>query len=142
MQCFLTYRVWICIRYQIFKIYTRKSNIKHQKLPNHLILSFNIYNKTTIFMLFTEVFHKVSFLLFPFYRFRKWFKSTLVLVPLFGVHYALFLSFSFAASSNETLEISWLYVDQTFTSFQVQNMENCTIKNTIRYRTHSHKQVI
>ncbi|KAG8181271.1 hypothetical protein JTE90_018790 [Oedothorax gibbosus] len=52
------------------------------------------------------------------YRYRKWFKSTLVLVPLFGVHYALLLAVSFAARGNESIEVSWLYIDQTFSSFQ------------------------
>ncbi|XP_055953522.1 parathyroid hormone/parathyroid hormone-related peptide receptor-like isoform X1 [Argiope bruennichi] len=52
------------------------------------------------------------------YRYRKWFKSTLVLVPLFGVHYALLLAVSFAANLSEALEITWLYIDQTFSSFQ------------------------
>lgn len=51
---------------------------------------------------------------------RKWFKSTLVLVPLFGVHYALLLAVSFAANLSESLEIAWLYIDQTFSSFQVR----------------------
>ncbi|GFQ87151.1 uncharacterized protein TNCT_350612 [Trichonephila clavata] len=49
---------------------------------------------------------------------RKWFKSTLVLVPLFGVHYALLLAVSFAANLSEELEITWLYIDQSFSSFQ------------------------
>ncbi|GIY37730.1 uncharacterized protein CDAR_421521 [Caerostris darwini] len=49
---------------------------------------------------------------------KKWFKSTLVLVPLFGVHYALLLAVSFAANLSQTLEITWLYIDQTFSSFQ------------------------
>ncbi|GIY67476.1 uncharacterized protein CEXT_290801, partial [Caerostris extrusa] len=51
----------------------------------------------------------------------KWFKSTLVLAPLFGVHYALLLAVSFAANLSQTLEITWLYIDQTFSSFQVQS---------------------
>ncbi|GIY75492.1 hypothetical protein CEXT_239251 [Caerostris extrusa] len=41
-----------------------------------------------------------------------------VLVPLFGVHYALLLAVSFAANLSQTLEITWLYIDQTFSSFQ------------------------
>nr|XP_042908202.1 secretin receptor [Parasteatoda tepidariorum] len=52
------------------------------------------------------------------YRYRKWFKSTLVLVPLFGVHYALLLTVSFVANRSEALEVTWLYIDQTFSSFQ------------------------
>ncbi|GIY66863.1 uncharacterized protein CEXT_76761 [Caerostris extrusa] len=51
-------------------------------------------------------------------------KSTLVLVPLFGVHYALLLAVSFAANLSQTLEITWLYIDQTFSSFQVNISED------------------
>lgn len=51
------------------------------------------------------------------YRYRKWFKSTLVLVPLFGAHYAFLLCMSLA-SAGDMLELVWLYIDQLFSSFQ------------------------
>ncbi|XP_046396246.1 parathyroid hormone/parathyroid hormone-related peptide receptor-like [Ischnura elegans] len=51
------------------------------------------------------------------YRYRRWAKSTLVLVPLFGIHYTLLLGMYFA-SVNHVVEIIWLFCDQFFASFQ------------------------
>ena len=50
---------------------------------------------------------------------RKWAKSTLVLVPLFGVHYFVFVGMSGAIDRHETIELVWLFCDQSFASFQV-----------------------
>ncbi|KAG7212628.1 hypothetical protein KM043_012915 [Ampulex compressa] len=51
-------------------------------------------------------------------RYKRWAKSTLVLVPLFGVHYTVFLGMSYSIGVNETVEIVWLFCDQLFASFQ------------------------
>lgn len=51
-------------------------------------------------------------------RYKRWAKSTLVLVPLFGVHYAVFLGMSYSIGVNETVEVVWLFCDQLFASFQ------------------------
>ncbi|XP_076236933.1 vasoactive intestinal polypeptide receptor 2 isoform X2 [Calliopsis andreniformis] len=51
-------------------------------------------------------------------RYKRWAKSTLVLVPLFGVHYTLFLGMSYIIGINETVEVVWLFCDQFFASFQ------------------------
>ncbi|XP_068083144.1 secretin receptor-like [Anabrus simplex] len=50
--------------------------------------------------------------------YRRWAKSTLVLVPLFGVHYMLFLGLSYSMGVNEAVELAWLFCDQLFASFQ------------------------
>ncbi|XP_075218161.1 parathyroid hormone/parathyroid hormone-related peptide receptor-like isoform X2 [Lycorma delicatula] len=50
-------------------------------------------------------------------RFRRWAKSTLVLVPLFGVHYALFIGMPYVECGPE-VEAAWLFGDQLFASFQ------------------------
>ncbi|XP_076180375.1 vasoactive intestinal polypeptide receptor 2 [Ptiloglossa arizonensis] len=51
-------------------------------------------------------------------RYKRWAKSTLVLVPLFGVHYTVFLAMSYSIGVNETVEVVWLFCDQLFASFQ------------------------
>nr|XP_031840134.1 secretin receptor-like isoform X1 [Nomia melanderi] len=49
-------------------------------------------------------------------QYSRWAKSTLVLVPLFGAHYTLFLGFSY--HKDHRVELVWLFCDQFFASFQ------------------------
>jgi parathyroid hormone receptor 1 len=51
-------------------------------------------------------------------RYQKWVKSTLVLVPLFGVHYALFLTLYYWIKTDKIVEVVWLFGDLLFGSFQ------------------------
>jgi len=53
---------------------------------------------------------------------RRWAKSTLVLVPLFGVHYTVFLGMSYITDLHPGVEIAWLFCDQLFASFQVRHI--------------------
>jgi hypothetical protein len=53
---------------------------------------------------------------------RRWAKSTLVLVPLFGVHYTGFLGMSYITGVHPGVEIAWLFCDQLFASFQVRHI--------------------
>ncbi|XP_011685564.1 PREDICTED: secretin receptor [Wasmannia auropunctata] len=48
-------------------------------------------------------------------KYKRWAKSTLVLVPLFGIHYTFFLGLSY---HNSRVELVWLFCDQLFASFQ------------------------
>ncbi|XP_030760975.1 parathyroid hormone/parathyroid hormone-related peptide receptor-like isoform X2 [Sitophilus oryzae] len=51
-------------------------------------------------------------------KFRKLLKSTLILIPLYGIPYTMTLILSFYVESSKILEIIWLFLDQSFTSFQ------------------------
>ncbi|XP_022918523.2 vasoactive intestinal polypeptide receptor 2-like isoform X1 [Onthophagus taurus] len=51
-------------------------------------------------------------------RYQKWARSTLVLVPLFGIHYALFISISYLMDQHPITELIWIGCDQFFASFQ------------------------
>ncbi|OAD54243.1 Parathyroid hormone/parathyroid hormone-related peptide receptor, partial [Eufriesea mexicana] len=51
-------------------------------------------------------------------RYKRWAKSTLVLMPLFGVQYTVFLGMSYWVDKNKTVEVVWLLCDQLFASFQ------------------------
>ncbi|XP_069702579.1 secretin receptor-like isoform X2 [Periplaneta americana] len=51
-------------------------------------------------------------------RYRRWAKSTLVLMPLFGVHYVLFLWMDPLQRLNDTLTVVCLFINEVFASLQ------------------------
>ncbi|XP_022663981.1 secretin receptor-like isoform X2 [Varroa destructor] len=65
-------------------------------------------------------------------RYRKWFKSTLVLIPLFGAHQILTLAASLL--HNDRMEFIWLYIDVAFTTFQgsVVALLYCFVNNEVQ----------
>ena len=65
--------------------------------------------------------------------FRRWAKSTLVLVPMFGAHYVLFIWMSPNQQVEPNLEILCLFCDQLFASLQVS-----TACKTLRVDQYNH----
>ncbi|KAF7272188.1 parathyroid hormone/parathyroid hormone-related peptide receptor-like [Rhynchophorus ferrugineus] len=51
-------------------------------------------------------------------KYRKLLKSTLILIPLYGIPYTISFILSFYAYDNRILEIFWVFFDQAFASFQ------------------------
>lgn len=120
----------------------KKSNILIIKIP--IILSIMVKKKKLFYFLFHDnIFllkFQINFILFikitlviysklqaPVYeeagRYRKLARSTLILLPLFGVPYAIFLGLSYYIGKDEILELMYLFADQTFASFQVSPLD-------------------
>lgn len=51
-------------------------------------------------------------------RYRNLFRSTMILLPLFGVHYTVTTVISTILEKNKKDELTWLQLDQVFSSFQ------------------------
>ncbi|CAH0558148.1 unnamed protein product [Brassicogethes aeneus] len=51
-------------------------------------------------------------------KYRKLLKSTLILIPLFGIPYFISFCLQFWVNSSQLLELTWLLFDQTFSAFQ------------------------
>jgi len=56
-----------------------------------------------------------------FYSFRRLAKATLILIPLFGVHYLVFLGVP--DNMSPTTDVIKLYFEMILYSFQVRTME-------------------
>lgn len=96
-----------------------------KKLTTIVLLNVLSQLNTVFFVLITRVLFLKMFPSSPQfnrqYNYKQWFKSTLVLVPLFGVHYMFLLIFNSFSALDEKVEVVWLFVDLLFTSFQVND---------------------
>ncbi|KAB0799158.1 hypothetical protein PPYR_07038 [Photinus pyralis] len=73
-------------------------------------------------------------------KYRRLVKSTLTLIPLFGVPYVISLVMLYSTNLNPTTEVVWLFLDQTFVAFQglfvalVYCLLNTEVHNEIKHR--------
>ncbi|XP_017778759.1 PREDICTED: glucagon receptor-like isoform X2 [Nicrophorus vespilloides] len=76
-------------------------------------------------------------------RYQKWARSTLVLAPLFGIHYALLIGMSSWINKDEIIESIWLISDQLFASFQgfVVAILYCFMNSEVRTELKPHVHV-
>ncbi|PVD30985.1 hypothetical protein C0Q70_10261 [Pomacea canaliculata] len=65
-------------------------------------------------------------------RYRKLAKSTLVLIPLFGVYYMFFIVINAHNTANPTLEVVLFYLEMTLNSFQVWSSFSWLRKQFVR----------
>jgi len=79
------------------------------------------------------IFFQPEFLNVSISCFRRWAKSTLVLVPLFGAHYILFIWMSPNQRVDPNLEILCIFCDQLLASLQVS-----TACKTLRVDQYNH----
>jgi uncharacterized membrane protein len=103
------------------------------------------------FILFTLIMRILSVKLTSMYIQQRWVKyqklvrAILILVPLFGIPYAVSFVLSFYVDNNQTFEILWLFFDQTFTAFQglfaslVYCLLNSEVQMEIARKYHSFK---
>ncbi|XP_075585017.1 uncharacterized protein LOC124495060 isoform X2 [Dermatophagoides farinae] len=116
---------WALMRslYEDTRCWTTNSNLKIfwiMRAPITIVIVLNfVFFVNIIRVLFLKMFAKSAATYARKYKYRTWFRSTLVLVPLFGVHYMFFLAFTtITFNSYDIFEIIWLYTDLTFTTFQ------------------------
>lgn len=84
-----------------------------------------------------------TFILQKRIKYRKLLKSTLILIPLYGMPYTVSLPLRFYIHRCSILEIMWLFFDQTFTSYQgsfaalVYCLFNGEVQNEIKRKYNS-----
>ncbi|KAL1491194.1 hypothetical protein ABEB36_011830 [Hypothenemus hampei] len=67
-------------------------------------------------------------------KYRKLLKSTMILIPLYGVPYMFSLVLRSYQTKNQTLSLAWVFFDQTFTSFQglFAALVYCLVNNDVQ----------
>ncbi|XP_025075001.1 secretin receptor-like [Pogonomyrmex barbatus] len=110
---------WVVTRIIFEDTYCWTTNVKPLlflfiRVPTMLSILVSYIHLSRIYYIIYNLLHRDIFKIIT----RRWARSTLVLVPLFGVHYAFFIGMSYSIGVNETVEIVWLFCDQLFASFQ------------------------
>ncbi|XP_019874300.2 parathyroid hormone/parathyroid hormone-related peptide receptor-like [Aethina tumida] len=80
-------------------------------------------------------------------KYRKLLKSTLILIPLFGIPYFMSFCLQFWIDESPTLELIWLLFDQSFSAFQgffaslVYCLLNCEVQAELRRKYFSLRDI-
>jgi uncharacterized membrane protein len=138
----------------IFKIKTENYYCWTQQTNKYVAMFIDVPIGLSViitFILFTLIMRILSVKLTSMYIQQRWVKyqklvrAILILVPLFGIPYAVSFVLSFYVDNNQTFEILWLFFDQTFTAFQglfaslVYCLLNSEVQMEIARKYHSFK---
>ncbi|XP_074660552.1 secretin receptor-like [Tubulanus polymorphus] len=96
-------------------------NVHSERSHFWILKGYNVFTIVVNFVFFISIvrilFSKISATTQDVGKYRKLAKSTLVLIPLFGVHYIVFVCFP-DKIKNTTVELVKLYYEMFFNSFQ------------------------
>ncbi|XP_051174636.1 glucagon receptor-like [Leptopilina boulardi] len=85
-------------------------------IPTEILILFNFFLFLSIVRVLFIKFKTSVILQRKKMQYRKWARSTLILIPLLGIHHSLFIGLSFC--KDYRVELMWLFFDLLFASFQ------------------------
>ncbi|XP_043480163.1 secretin receptor-like [Leptopilina heterotoma] len=86
------------------------------RIPTEILILFNFFLFLNIVRVLFVKFKTSVLLQRKKMQYRKWARSTLILIPLLGTHHSLFIGLSFYKEPR--VELIWLFFDLLFVSFQ------------------------
>ncbi|KAK5643639.1 hypothetical protein RI129_007484 [Pyrocoelia pectoralis] len=135
---------WILMRfyYEDTMCWTTSTNTNYLLLIHGPIALSIIVNFILFIMIVRILLMKLNSIYIQHQRtkYRRLLRSTLILIPLFGVPYVISLMMLYSSTINKTAEIIWIFFDQTFSAFQgffvalVYCLLNTEVHNEIKHK--------